>query len=314
MLAGFIAGADTSAAGAEEKCGIADPDFIAVADVDGLNVDDCGLESTIVVSGDVAAEIPSPGTGVIALGITEDGGAYLELAVATDGTISASSQPPAIDRDPLDPLEGEPEPQVAQALAAYSRCTDYSRSLSAGYWRPGILYLNSNDRRPSNITKATFESITTASMNVWKNRTNSCGMNNAVDVPGSISYGNWTYDSNISSTNACTTRDSRNVIDFGALSGSTLGLTCTWFNSAGSPIEADVRIDTSSRSWVTTATGCTGSKYDLRSVVTHELGHVLRIGHADEHGGSDLTMSPNISPCNTSARTLGAGDVTALYL
>lgn len=123
-----------------------------------------------------------------------------------------------------------------------------------------------------------------------------------------------TYDANISSTNTCTTADGLNVIDFGGLTGGTLGLTCTWYTGSGVPVQADVRIDTSDRSWVTTTTGCSGASYDLRSVMTHELGHVLGLDHAAENGGSDLTMSPNITNCNASARTLGAGDLTGIYV
>lgn len=205
--------------------------------------------------------------------------------------------------------------EASEALSdlalAYSRCSDWSYSTSA-WFSPSIFYLNSSERRPSNISKSAFESIAVASLSTWKNGTNGCGISRALDVPGSISYGNWTYDGNFTSAGGCGTRDSRNVIDWGPLAGSTLGLTCTW-SINGAPVEKDIRLDTSSRSWVTTATGCSGA-YEVRSVLTHEMGHGLALGHAAENGGNDLTMSPNISTCNTSARVLGAGDVTAIYV
>ncbi|PVW03030.1 hypothetical protein DEA06_14400 [Microbacterium sp. Gd 4-13] len=214
------------------------------------------------------------------------------------------------DGEVLELTEGE----ATSARLAYSRCDDYSYNLSAGNWRPSTLYLNSNERLPAGIAKSTFESIMVASLNVWKNGTNSCGLSRALNVPGSISSGTWTYDANISTTNTCETADGLNVIDFGPLTGNTLGLACTWYTASGIPVQADVRFDTSDRSWVTSTTGCSGASYDLRSVVTHELGHVLGLGHATENGGSDLTMSPSITNCNASGRTLGAGDLTGIYV
>lgn len=79
-------------------------------------------------------------------------------------------------------------------------------------------------------------------------------------------------------------------------------------------MQADVRFDNSDRSRVTTTTACSASRYDFRSVVTHELGHVLGLGHSAEYGGNDLTMSPSITNCNSSARTLGEGDLTGIYV
>lgn len=47
-------------------------------------------------------------------------------------------------------------------------------------------------------------------------------------------------------------------------------------------VESDTRFDNTSRSWVTTTTGCTGSRYDLLSVATHEMGHWVGLGHVAE--------------------------------
>lgn len=328
LLAVLLVGAGVNAAHAantppvpgEPKCPSSVPSSAPVTPeaVNGSNIDACGLVGATVTANGVGVVIPERGTTVTAVGVVAEGEApYLEVSVSAAGEVSASTTPSPILYGKLMP-DGSVvalTPQEASVGAlAYSRCTDWSYSLLAGNWRPSTLYLNSSERRPSNITKATFESITISSLNVWKNGTNSCGLSRALNVPGSISYGNWTYDANISSTNTCTTADGLNVIDFGGLTGGTLGLTCTWYTGSGVPVQADVRIDTSDRSWVTTTTGCSGASYDLRSVMTHELGHVLGLDHAAENGGSDLTMSPNITNCNASARTLGAGDLTGIYV
>lgn len=154
----------------------------------------------------------------------------------------------------------------------------------------------------------------TGGMGVWKNGINSCGIARALDVPGAIAVGSYTYDANFTSTGGCGTADNRDVVDFGLIADSgVLARTCTWSTAGGAPYDKDIRIDTSTRSWVTT-TGCSGTNYDLRSVVTHELGHMLALGHATEFGDNDLTMSPNSASCNSSARTLGAGDVSSIYV
>ncbi|WP_447943012.1 matrixin family metalloprotease [Microbacterium aurum] len=321
LLAAFVVGIGVTSAHAaavddgQQPC---PPSTVGPEDVNGLNVDECALIGTTVRAGGVGAVIPDRGTTVTAIGeVTEGEPSYLAISVSESGEVTVSTTEPEILYGKILPdgsvLELTP-PEATVAPLAYSRCNDWSYSLLSGNWRPSTLYLNSNERLPGNISKANFESITVASLNVWKNGTNSCGLSRALDVPGAISYGNWTYDANIASDNTCTTADGRNVIDFGPLSGNTLGLACTWYTSTGIPVQADVRFDNSARSWVTTTTGCSGTSYDLRSVVTHELGHVLGLGHSAENGGSDLTMSPNITNCNSSARTLGAGDLTGIYV
>ncbi|MFJ6297517.1 hypothetical protein ACIQJX_29700 [Streptomyces griseoviridis] len=49
----------------------------------------------------------------------------------------------------------------------------------------------------------------------------------------------------------------------------------------------------------------------MRSVGTHEAGHVFGLGHVGS-GHSNLTMYTNSFTCKTIARTLGKGDVLAL--
>ncbi|MBD3943159.1 matrixin family metalloprotease [Microbacterium sp. NEAU-LLC] len=290
------------------------------ADVQGLNAEACGLVGKTVVSNGVGAPIPEPGQSVVAVGVVTEGEApWLQVAVDKGAQVLVSTTPAPLRYAKLLPDGGLREltrEEATLGALAYSRCSDWSYKLLSGHWRPGTLYLNSNERLPSGVSKSSFESLTVASLNTWKNGTNSCGLTRALNVPGSVSYGNWTYDANISSAsgvNACTTADGLNVVDFGPLVGTTLGLTCTWY-AAGVPVQADIRIDTSERTWVTTSTGCTGEKYDVRSVMTHELGHVLGLDHAAENGANDLTMSPQIANCSFSQRTLGAGDLTGIYV
>lgn len=303
-------------------CSAPDPSTVIVNPdaVDGIDLDTCDVVGVTVEADGVGVVVPEAGMTVTAVGEVADGDAsYLEVDVNEAGEVAVSTTEPETEYGMILPdgsfeeLSEQAATSATAAAAAYSRCNDYSYRLSSGTWRPGTLYLNSNERLPGNVSKATFESMMVASLNVWKKGTNSCGLTRSLNVPGSISYGNWTYDANINGDNTCAVADSRSVIDFGSLSGNVLGLACTW-SSGGVPVQSDVRFDTSDRSWVTSTTGCTGQKFDLRSVVTHELGHVLGLNHATEYGGSDLTMSPSVDPCNAASRSLGAGDLAAIYV
>jgi predicted Zn-dependent protease len=78
-------------------------------------------------------------------------------------------------------------------------------------------------------------------------------------------------------------------------------------------IEADVRFNITNYNFTIapTTTGCS-NKYDLVSVGTHEAGHVFGLGHVSEESYPLMTMSKNSEICNSSARTLGKGDMLGL--
>lgn len=262
--------------------------------VQGADLTVCGLAGRTVSANGVEVVIPARGEGVQAEAAGSAGGGFLRVEVGADGKVAVITE----------------EAEAATATtASYNRCTDYSFATTAKF-SPTSFSLNSTERRPGNIAKSIFESIALSSFSTWKNGTNSCGLTPALKVPGSLSYGSWTYDANFTLSGGCGTRDGRNVVDWGPLAGGNLGLTCTWLVN-GAAVEKDVRLDSSERAWTTGQTGCT-TAYDVRSVLTHEFGHALSLGHAAEYGGGDLTMSPNIGACEVSARVLGAGDVRAI--
>lgn len=98
-------------------------------------------------------------------------------------------------------------------------------------------------------------------------------------------------------------------------------MNCTWHQSVfgwkyDKITESDTRFDNTGTAWVTSTTGCTGTKYDLLSVATHEMGHFVGLGHVAEQGSGadDLTMSTTIYNCTAAAQTLGKGDITALMI
>jgi hypothetical protein len=108
-------------------------------------------------------------------------------------------------------------------------------------------------------------------------------------------------------------RDGQNVISWGKLGGTTLGVTnyiSTDTNQSqvcnGTLIyrftEVDVRFN-NAFSWQTSS-GCSGG-YDLAGVSTHEFGHAVGLGHSNVAGS---TMYPSVAACDFSISSLANDD------
>ena len=92
--------------------------------------------------------------------------------------------------------------------------------------------------------------------------------------------------------------------------GSCLAATLTgYYHQEGSAYyidDADIYTNTrynytSSRE----ADGCSG-EYDIDGIMTHEVGHVIGLGHSSVAGA---TMYPSVSACNTAPRSLATDDI-----
>ena len=116
-----------------------------------------------------------------------------------------------------------------------------------------------------------------------------------------------------STTKSGAKRDGQNVISWGKLGGTTLGVT-NYISTDTSQsqvcngnliyrfVEVDVRFN-SAYNWQTSST-CTNG-IDLAGVSTHEFGHAVGLGHSSVQGA---TMYPSVSACDFSISSLANDD------
>jgi predicted Zn-dependent protease len=97
----------------------------------------------------------------------------------------------------------------------------------------------------------------------------------------------------------------------GVCTGSCLAATLTGYytTQAGDDriYDADVYTNTSVQLYSSREAGCS-AEYDIDGIMTHEVGHVIGIGHSSVAGA---TMYPSVSACNTSPRSLASDDIAA---
>lgn len=129
-------------------------------------------------------------------------------------------------------------------------------------------------------------------------------------------------DTDIGSTKECPRyKDAYSVVGWVSFPSSpALAYTCTWLSGTRIAL-ADVALN-NAKSWdineVNQAYGerCSESsppEWDVESIVTHEVGHVLGLGHVSEVNHGNLTMSELINrACGIDERTLGYGDAIGL--
>jgi hypothetical protein len=108
-------------------------------------------------------------------------------------------------------------------------------------------------------------------------------------------------------------RDGQNVISWGKLGGTTLGVTnYISTDTSQSQVcngnliyrfeEVDVRFN-NAYNWQTSST-CTNG-FDLAGVSTHEFGHAVGLGHTNVQGA---TMYPSVASCDFSMSSLASDD------
>jgi predicted Zn-dependent protease len=93
--------------------------------------------------------------------------------------------------------------------------------------------------------------------------------------------------------------------------GSCLAATLTGYYTTQSGddliYDADIYTNTRYDYYSSGEPSCSG-EYDINGIMTHEVGHVIGIGHSNVAGA---TMYPSVSACNAGNRTLESDDIAA---
>ena len=191
---------------------------------------------------------------------------------------------------------------AASAIAA-GKCASSSYVLTDSSWGSEVnwYYRSANEKVASVPTlEAAAES--------WTGYVNS-----DCSTPWSSADANWVALTTLApgvTGGSCGTNDSRNVVGWGVLPSGTLARACWWWATGGITVAGDIMFN-SSYSWANSSSVCTGAKYDLQGVATHEWGHVFGLNH-DLDAGSQQVMKKSSTTCEVSQRKLGSGDVAGI--
>jgi hypothetical protein len=195
---------------------------------------------------------------------------------------------------------------AAASPSAPSSCTNKTYTRTGFHWgsRVDWRYNATGQRATGSVTAIRVGA------DAWTGALASCGKK--VTSTATEQYlGTTTEASAVTATGGCGTSGGTSVAAWGSLRAGTLAVTCVWSRS-GVAVEVDQRYSTGA-AWSAT-TACSGARFDLRGVATHEWGHAYGLGHTAQNSG--LVMKPASTTCETGQRTLGLGDlmgIDALY-
>ncbi len=268
----------------------------------GTSVLACGAVGRVVRVGGSGITIPPPGTAVGLERLTADGGTDgFQIEVAADGTISY-------------PTAAGSGAAVAAKASSPSACSDGAYSTNDLKEYGTYNWYIGDGGMPGGLSRSAAKTAFADAINNITGSYNNCGYSDTVDAASHYA-GTTSYETDMNSSGDCTSRDKKSTWDAGDLPTGTVAQTCWWSwpmpGVKNDLREADVRYNTHDYNFTNRPTSRCSNKYDIRSVGTHEAGHVFGMGHVGS-GHSELTMYTNSFTCTTKARTLGKGDVLGL--
>lgn len=250
---------------------------------------------------------PPPGFGVAMTAVTARGEG-LELVLETD----LAGVTRVIDRA----SHARRAAQLDGVAASPGPCKDAKHALIGFKWTGAWAWRFRASSTPLGMRKATAESQLRAAVRSITAARNDCGLPDRVNARA-VYLGRTHLRPSVRSDGGCGGLDGHNVVGFGPLPDRIAGLTCTTYTvpsrGRGRAIESDVLLN-KRLAWALQRATCSprADEVMLRSVATHEFGHVFGLAHVRESTHGRLTMSEAIGPCDGSAFTLGRGDVLGL--
>ncbi|WP_083420881.1 matrixin family metalloprotease [Curtobacterium sp. MCBA15_009] len=193
-------------------------------------------------------------------------------------------------------------PGAAPGTTTTASCGSTAYTLTGAHWTSTIRW-----RYNPSGAKVTKPTAVQAGAQAWTGTVSVCGETVRSAVTQRY-LGTAKQRPAVTADGGCGASNGTSVVGWGSLPGATLALTCTWSTTDGVALESDQRYSTTQR-WSSTAT-CSGPRYDLRGIATHEWGHTVGLGHTAQRSG--LVMKPASPVCDTAQRTLGLGDLRGL--
>lgn len=261
--------------------------------------------------------VPAAGTTVSALPVAAAGGHDVgdvsitntgRTGVAVAGEDGWSGSPAAIrqvravhERLSAGDTTAHPMAATTTTAAPTSSCTNRTYALLGYRWGTTVRW-SSNPTGARAVDAAALRAAASA----WTGSIKVCGRTIASGVSNTY-LGTTTQTPAVSANGGCGTPNGANTTGWGALRSGTLATTCVWSRS-GVAVEVDQRY-TTAYAWSSAAT-CSGARFDLRGVATHEWGHAYGLGHTTQASG--LVMKPASTQCDVGQRTLGLGDALGI--
>ncbi|MFJ6981741.1 matrixin family metalloprotease [Streptomyces sp. NPDC091389] len=297
-----------------DACGLPPTAPLTPSDLpDGASAVDCAAVGRLVVHDGAGLTVPAPGERATVDALTVNGSRHgFTVAVAADGTVSYAFEEPGDAAHSHGSAHAAP---ASPAGAARAACADGAYA-TAGHKEYGTYeWFLGDGPLPGNLSADEVRRAFEDAIGTITASRNDCGLGDTVGARARY-LSRTGSEADIDREARCMARDGVSVWDAGDLVPGVVATTCSWSRAAeGGGFdelrEADVRFNIRDHAFTDRPGERCDKEYDLRSVATHEAGHVFGLAHVGA-GHETQTMYTNSFTCSTTARTLGKGDVLGL--
>jgi hypothetical protein len=289
---------------------------------------ECGAVGRLVDAGDgVPLPVQQPGGSVTLDVLYPSGARAYTLTTDAQGLVTTDAQG-------LVTSAGQAPTKASQFpdLPGPGACERDSYVLRPYKWYGPWLFHTTMGTALANDSQADFDAAARRATATITQGRNTCGLRGGIFASGAF-IGHTTHRGNFvyaDGQTTCGASDHHNVIDEGDLPAgfldATLAWTCTWaetHHGVMMAVEADIRMNSGDYNWTYNPAddpACDPAlppdpdrwRYDVESVLTHEIGHVYGLVNLSAAEDVNQTMFPGIRRCTGHMRTLGRGDVLGL--